>query len=289
VHEGTYDESLTIEGTNLSLIAVGAVTLQPSTCTSHSDVITVYNADVKIIGFTIDSDLVCRGGIYARGGMSGDGPVSLTAVGNIVMNYEKNGISVNGPEAYGHFTDNTVAGSGPVGQGYWAQNGIQFAYGARGKAMRNTVDLNWYTGEDWTASGILVFETDKVVVQNNSISNSQTGIAIEAWCWYFPSADKNVVVKNSIEGSEYGVSVTAYDLSEWGYSTCNASANNNKVVNNLITATDGDIGIFVGTGSIGSAYTPVADNNKVIRNTIDGYDTPIEEAGTASKVHANVE
>ena len=85
------------------------------------------------------------------------------------------------------------------------------------------------------------------------------------------------------------MSVTAWDLSEMGYSLCGAFANNNKFVNNSITSIDGDVGIFIGTGSIGTEYTPEADNNKGIRNIINGFETPIEEAGTSSKIHANIE
>ena len=221
VHAGTYDESVVIDGVDVSLIAVGPVLIQPtSACLGHKDVIQVYNSVATIEGFTIDANYSvsgCLGGIYARGcSMYGEGNVDVTVINNTVYNYGKNGITVNCELATGVILDNVVTGRGPLGPGDWAQNGIQFGYGATGQVMRNTVDSSWYVGDDWTASGVLVFESDGVIVQNNRIRNSQTGVAIESWCWLVPSADNNKVVGNIIQYAKYGVSVAAYG---WAYST----------------------------------------------------------------------
>jgi hypothetical protein len=282
VHEGAYNEAVTIDGTDVSLKAVGSVTLAPSSCTTHGDVITVYDAVATIDGFEVDASN-CMSGIYARGSSSlGEASVNVTVQNNHVHDYWKNGITVNCDLATGTVRNNTVIGSGT---GPWAQNGIQFGYGATGVVMRNLVDSNWYGGPDWTASGILVFEADEVTVQGNTVLDSETGVAVESWCWYEPSADNNKVVRNTIQGANWGVSVSAYG---WGYSNCAPSAGNNKVVNNSITTSGGDTGIFVGAVDLTGDYTPSADNNKVIHNTISGYETPIDDAGTATKVHATV-
>lgn len=53
-------------------------------------------------------------------------------------------------------------------------------------------------------------------------------------------------------------------------------ANNNKVVNNTIKATNGDTGISVGAVDESVTYTPSSDNNKVNSKTISGYTTPID-------------
>ena len=88
-----------------------------------------------------------------------------------------------------------------------------------------------------------------------------------------------------IDGSEDGVSGAAY---AWAYSSCNPSADNNKIVNNTLATVGGDTGIFVGAYPYDSSYTPSAVNNKVITNKISGYTVPIDTSGaTASKVHAN--
>jgi len=206
----------------------------------------------------------------------------VTITGNTVTNYQKNGITANG-DVIAIIPNNTVIGFGPVGS--IAQNGIQVGFGARGEVMRNTVVGSWFTGVNWSASGVLVFESDEVMVQGNAVSGSQTGIAVETWCWLVASANNSKVVRNTIQDADWGVSVSAYG---WQYSSCGASADNNKVVNNSITASGGDTGVFVGAVFLGGNYTPSADNNKVIHNTISGYATPIDDDGTASKVHANV-
>jgi hypothetical protein len=206
----------------------------------------------------------------------------VTIQGNTVASYQKNGITANG-DIMAIIRNNTVTGFGPVA--YIAQNGIQVGFGARGEVMRNIVVGSWYTGASWTASGLLVFDSGNVVVQDNGASGNQTGVAVETWCWGAPSANNNKVVRNTIQGAEWGVSVSAYG---WQYSSCDASADNNKVVNNSITTSGGDTGVFVGAVLLGGDYTPSADNNKVIRNTISGYTTDIDDSGTATKAHANV-
>jgi len=283
VHDGTYYESVVVDGKDLSLVAIGDVTVFPSSCTGHDDAIQVYNADVSVEGFIVDATN-CKGGIYVRGGW-GYGPASLIARNNNVHSYKKNGITVNCPEAYGHIEGNTVQGSGQIGVPYYAQNGIQFGYGGTGEAMRNTVEGNWYTGPDWGATGILVFESGGVVVQDNTVKECGTGVAIETWGWYLPSANNNKIVKNTIEDSQFGVSVAAY---AWNYSSVHCFADNNKVVNNSIKSVNGDTGIAVGAYDLSGSFTASSNNNKVIRNVIDGFQQNIDEEGTATKVHANV-
>ncbi len=63
--------------------------------------------------------------------------------------------------------------------------------------------------------------------------------------------------------------------------------NNNKVVNNMVTAEDGLTGIEIFTYNAAVSATLVAENNKLMRNSISGYATAIDDGGTESKVHAN--
>jgi len=288
VENGIYSESVTVDGKDLSLIATGDnVIVSPMSCDDHGDAIQVYNGNVSVVGFIVDATN-CLGGIYAKGGFTGYESVRLSALNNTVHSYKKNGITVNGPEAYGHIQGNTVMGSGEIGVPYYAQNGIQFGFGGTGQALGNSVEGNWYTGPDWGATGILVFESDGVSIQDNTVTDCEMGVAVEAWGWFFPSANHNIVMNNTIEGAQYGVSVAAYD---WTYTFMDVFADNNKVVNNLIRyeTDDGDTGIFVGVDNdLLNTYAASADNNKVIHNGIDGYTTAIEEGGTEMKVHANV-
>lgn len=159
------------------------------------------------------------------------------------------------------------------------------SYGATGVVHRNTVAGNWYTGAGWTSTGILIFESDNVSVQGNTVSESQVGISVETWSWFTPSASNNKIVNNRITGADWGVSVAAY---AWRYSAGDPVADNNKVVNNVITTGDGEAGVYIGAWWDGSAgYTPRADNNKAISNKIKGYETAVDNDGTRTKAHAN--
>jgi hypothetical protein len=229
-------------------------------------------------------------GSAAANGACTDGSTTGTIAGNSVYDYQKGGIVVSCDGANVMVIDNHVTGLGAVA--FIAQNGIQFGYGAQGQIRNNVVDGGHdYTPGGWTATGILIFESDGVIVQRNQLSYNQTGIAVETWCWFEASASNNKIDNNEVIESTWGITVAAYDL--YNYSTCDASANNNKVINNEVASTDGSDGVFVGSGAYWypgeNLYDPAAANNKLIHNVISGFDSPISQDGdTDSKVHANV-
>ena len=283
VHEGTYSENLLIDGVDVSLVAVGNVIVDGSTNSYSNKTIDIKNSMCTVDGFTVKNNGVA---IYARGtAAQGEGEVDVIIKDCYVTDYIKNGITVNGELATGLVKDNVVVSSYDSTS---AQNGIQFGYGATGHALENTVITDWYTGEGWTACGILIFESDKVSVIKNSISDAQTGIAIETWGWFCSSASKNVVVNNTINNSDWGISVTA--ISWDGYSEMDSVANNNKITNNVITSEDeeiGQIGVYVGAYDVSDDYDPEADNNKAINNKISGFEEDVLDEGTTTKIHAN--
>jgi hypothetical protein len=121
------------------------------------------------------------------------------------------------------------------------------------------------------------------MVHGNVLENNQVGIDVETWCWYLPSASENRVVKNEIRSGQVGVSVAAF---AWEYSTGDSFADNNKVVNNVIEGQE--FGVLVGAWYINGDYAAYADNNKVIRNSFSDVAEPIQDGGTATKIHANV-
>lgn len=219
---------------------------------------------------------------------------------NDIFDYGKNGITSNMPSSDGGAVNifwNTVTGRSPLPLGDWAQNGIQIGWGAKGNVKFNTVEDHWYIAPDWTATGILIFEADDCIVQGNTLTDNQWGIAIETWAWYPPyheSASGNKVVKNTITVPNeatlgkglYGVSVLSVAWS--GNTEDDPIADNNKAVNNVIQ--DQEVGILVGTSDddTGDDYDPSADNNKVIRNKFTDVDTDISNTGTETKIHANV-
>lgn len=203
---------------------------------------------------------------------------------NTVEGYQKNGITANG-DVNVTIKNNYVHGYEEVG--FIAQNGVQLGFGAKGEVKKNEVLGNWFTGSGWTATGILIFESDDVTVQDNDALNNQTGIAVESWGWYAPSADKNRIIKNTVGEAMWGITVQS--ISWTGYSKSDSSADNNKVTNNSISSSGGDIGVYVGVYDIDGTYNPSAENNKVVHNTISGFDTDIDDNGISSKVHANID
>jgi len=207
-------------------------------------------------------------------GSSATGTVSRSDV----FNYQKGGIIVNGPGSSVSISDDTVTGLGPVD--IIAANGIQFGFGASGKAMRNTVTGNSYTGE------------------NNA---SSTGILVFGGCGYALTTGIQIV-KNTIgsttpaDGNDIGVALANYDPT---CSTAPSTATNNKVVNNTITN-------YETTNVSGDGYpnpyqagiSACGNNDKLIHNAISGigYDPgsgtgffaiDTDGCSTAAKIHAN--
>lgn len=93
--------------------------------------------------------------------------VNVTISDNVVTNYQKTGIVVNG-SVRATITNNTVMGLGPVP--YIAQNGIQIGFGATAVVSGNTVSGNYYTGEGWISCGLLFYDADGVKAMRNFVS-----------------------------------------------------------------------------------------------------------------------
>lgn len=88
--------------------------------------------------------------IYFVYGSSATGTIS----GNVIWNYQKGGIVVNGVGTKATISHNTVLGQGAVN--YIAQNGIQIGYGAKATVSYNIVQGNSYSGAGDTASGGII-------------------------------------------------------------------------------------------------------------------------------------
>jgi parallel beta-helix repeat protein len=133
---------------------------------------------------------------------------------------------------------NTVIGNGFEPEtGWWAENGIQFGYGATGQIVENTVTDCW-SNSVWSSTGILIVGTEGVEVLRNLVDDNETGIAVmglTAWGGN-PSAD-NLIQDNDVTNGDWGISLQ-YD------------ANTTTILQNVIS------GNYSGIDA--SAYTPGA-------------------------------
>ena len=75
---------------------------------------------------------------------------------NVIPSFQKGGVLVMGPDISFTVDDNDIVNAP---SDYNAGNGIQLSYGATGTTSGNTVQGVAYSGEDWAATGILLFES----------------------------------------------------------------------------------------------------------------------------------
>jgi len=222
-------------------------------------------------------------GIFVQSGNSGTSNVSI--VNNYVENYQKNGITANEAGTTVTITANNVVGQGPTTGA--AENSIQVGFGATGTvhgnvAMDDVFSPDTISSPGNAASGILVFASTGVTVTNNTVGNTQFGIAFVSDATA-GSADNgtiqgnrisatrvfdgvelcgngNTVIGNTISGSdESGVHID---------STCGAVASNTVSKN---TINDACAGILVGTAA--GSNTIGTNNFYNTRNTTLTADT----------------
>jgi hypothetical protein len=138
------------------------------------------NAGGSVTNTTVDrllrDDPAARGcqnglGIHVN---SDDGQPTreITITGNTVTDYNKNGITVNGPMV-ATISGNVVTGSGPVPFGFAGQNGIQVGFGASALVTGNTVSGNDYLPESDVACGVLVYQANGVRQNRNDLFDNE--------------------------------------------------------------------------------------------------------------------
>ena len=114
--------------------------------------------------------------VYFDGNASGS--VSGNVSGNTIGAYQKGGVVISGSNASAIVNDNSIVGLSNVP--FIAQNGIEFGYGATGSASGNTINGNWYTGANWSSTGLLLFDVsaNQVKTSNNNFMNNQNNLAV---------------------------------------------------------------------------------------------------------------
>jgi len=234
-------------------------------------------------------------GIVAYGGSD------LRIEGNELSGFGRGGIGANGDGGQ-HPSPNVVVHSNRIdagaGVGGSAPNGVQIGYGATGQVRNNTVENCRYAEDTdglWQASGILVFESDGVTLRGNTLRHNDVAAAVSAWGWFRGSASHCTVVANRIEDALIGVNLraTAWDQDGGLAALTNRdpSVNDTKVVNNGIEDTDGEpageAGIAVESNDRGDdEFDPEVSNNKLIRNSVTGFESQVTDEGTDTKVQA---
>lgn len=287
VHGGSADASGHVSGpgtieASVSGLVVDGRDLQPE---ARRKVGVLYrNAHGTVAGNTVR-----RMGVGAKETMGilayGDSEVTIT--GNTVTGYERGGIGANGdggahPAPKVVIADNELTGSGDGSRTAWAPNGIQVGFGATGRIMDNEVHRSrWAAAEDdaWSASCILVFESDGVRIRGNEVTDCDVGIGVGAWAWLRPSADNTKVVDNRVDGALVGLELETIAWEGFSYadpSVSNAKLTGNRLAGTLPSGASGAYGVLFETVDQDPGFDPVADDNKVINNHITGFDVRIE-------------
>jgi nitrous oxidase accessory protein NosD len=202
-----------------------------------------------------------------NGCQSGDGIVVQTLGGgtsnvsiddNSVHDYQKNGITGNELGTEVAISNNVVTGLGPTTVA--AQNGIQIGFGAKGGISRNTVTDNvWAPCVSLTncasnATGILVFQSDDVHVDHNSVATNQVGI--------FTNGQNAKMESNNVSNSLVLIGIDlagddnlarGNDVTNSGQAAILIEGNDNKVQGNEIT--EAPVGILKLSGTVGNTHS----------------------------------
>ena len=208
---------------------------------------------------------------------------SITITNNIINDFQKNGMTLNGAGLTATVTGNTITGAGDTG--ITAQNGIQLSGGAAGTISNNTISNIAYTGPSFSAAGILLSGASGTTsISGNTITATQVGIyasgsnsnisnntitgdnAVTDWAVFIDSAT-STISGNTIHGADYGIDV--YNT------TAKAKISNNNLTGNgigivaegeaIVDAGDLSGGNITGLGSSAgnnnlTGYTGINDN-----------------------------
>jgi hypothetical protein len=128
----------------------------------------------------------CQNGVGVRVGRNFTGQVGrANVIGNLIDDYQKGGVVIDGPGSFGFVSNNQVVGFGPAK--IIAQNGIQVSRKAVATVDRNNVRLNQFAPPVTSpvdllatpAEGILLYgaSTPGTVISNNRVTNNDDNIA----------------------------------------------------------------------------------------------------------------
>jgi hypothetical protein len=161
--------------------------------------------------------------------------------------YSGGGIVANRAGADARIVGNSVAGIGVADNRF--ENGIQIGFGATGKVLGNTVVDNVAPVGIAPDTGILIAYANGVIVENNTVGNTNYGIATLSDL-VDGAADHTTIRGNTVLAAHRGDAIAV-------------CSNHNTIVSNTVNASD-ESGIH-----LRSACTSTGNNNFVARNTLN--------------------
>lgn len=248
--DGVSIRNLTVDGSQNGLAGCGpalvGIYYQNSSGTIAHDVVRHVRLAPTLPG--------CQSGDAILVDTTGSGTSRVEIRDNSVWDYQKNGITANEGGTDATIDSNAVTGIGPTPGA--AQNGIQIGFGAGGSITNNTIADNVWatcTPESCTtnATGVLVFESNGIDVENNTTASNNIGI--------FVGGDHGIVRGNTVFNSEvlFGVALMGNDdradankITHSDQAGVFVQGNGNRIDNNEIT--DAAIGILKVAGSTGT-------------------------------------
>ncbi len=102
--------------------------------------------------------------------------------GNVIPNFQKGGILLMGPYLTFTVDDNEITN---VPSTIIAGNGIQLSYGATGTTSGNIVHGVGYAGDDWSATGILLFESGDISMDGDEVYDCESAVNFSDWGWIY--------------------------------------------------------------------------------------------------------
>lgn len=204
----------------------------------------------------------CQNGNAIQFGRAADSTTgSGSAKENVIDDYQKTGIVVSNTGSDADIENNTITGVGPTAA--IAQNGIQVSGGATGDVKNNDVSGNVYTPQTVVSTGILLFTSGDVTVENNKSHANDVNI------FDFLSTSNVDIKNNEVFGGTFdGIDVV---------SSSGVTVENNKAHDN---ASDGIYANDTGTGN-------TFQNNELKTNGEDGINLDAASNNTLKDNKAN--
>ena len=206
---------------------------------------------------------------------------------NTIDGYQKGGIVVDNTGSSAEIDHNMISGAGSTA--LIAQNGIQISRGATANVNHNTVSGNLYAPQSDASTGILLYQSGAVTVEQNTLLNNDIGI--DAIVANGSKIDHNQVTGSTFDGivldSTTGATLDHNTTNNNGFgdSASNPTADagialvnskNNTITQNTSNSNKGD-GIYVDAASTGNSFA----QNQTSGNTSFNVEDDSTGAGTA--------